>query len=103
MPLLMQGDDDEVRERVKSVAAASGLRITAVGDVLMATRAAKALQDVLTATRLRRTVAECGHALAPNAEAHLRGRARAAIAVRAGVAGRDRGHRRAVQVLAWAG
>ncbi len=76
MPLLMQGDDDEVRERVKSVAAASGLRITAVGDVLMATRAAKALQDVLTATRLRRTVAECGHALAPNAEAHLRGRAR---------------------------
>ena len=76
MPLLMQGDDDEVRERVKSVAAASGLRITAVGDVLMATRAAKALQDVLTATRLRRTVAECGHALSPNAEAHLRGRAR---------------------------
>jgi error-prone DNA polymerase len=76
MPLLMQGDDDEVRERVKAVAAASGLRITAVGDVLMATRAAKALQDVLTATRLRRTVAECGHALSPNAEAHLRGRAR---------------------------
>ena len=76
MPLLMQGDDDEVRERVKAVATASGLRITAVGDVLMATRAAKALQDVLTATRLRRTVAECGHALSPNAEAHLRGRAR---------------------------
>ncbi len=76
MPLLMQGEDDEVRERVKAVAAASGLRITAVGDVLMATRAAKALQDVLTATRLRRTVAECGHALSPNAEAHLRGRAR---------------------------
>ena len=76
MPLLMQGDDDEVRERVKAVAAASGLRITAVGDVLMATRAAKPLQDVLTATRLRRTVSECGHALAPNAEAHLRSRAR---------------------------
>jgi len=76
MPLLMQGDDDEVRERVKAVAAATGLRITAAGDVLMATRAAKPLQDVLTATRLRRTVAECGHALAPNAEAHLRARAR---------------------------
>ena len=76
MPLLMQGDDDEVRERVKAVAAATHLRITAVGDVLMATRAAKALQDVLTATRLRRTVAECGHALSPNAEAHLRGRSR---------------------------
>jgi hypothetical protein len=76
MPLLMQGDDDEVRERVKAVAAATGLRITAVGDVLMATRAAKPLQDMLTATRLQRTVAESGHALSPNAEAHLRGRAR---------------------------
>ena len=75
-PLLMQGDDDEVRERVRAVAAATGLRITAVGDVLMATRAAKPLQDMLTATRLQRTVAECGHALSPNAEAHLRGRAR---------------------------
>ena len=75
-PLLMQGDDDEVRERVRAVAAATSLRITAVGDVLMATRAAKPLQDMLTATRLQRTVAECGHALSPNAEAHLRGRAR---------------------------
>ena len=76
MPLLMQGDDDEVRERVKAVGAATGLRIAAVGDVLMATRAAKPLQDMLTATRLQRTVAECGHALSPNAEAHLRSRAR---------------------------
>ncbi len=76
MPLLMQGDDDEVRDRVKTVAAATGLRIAAVGDVLMATRAAKPLQDMLTATRLQRTVAECGHALSPNAEAHLRSRAR---------------------------
>jgi error-prone DNA polymerase len=76
MPLLMQGEDDEVRERVKAVASATGLRITAVGDVLMATRAAKPLQDMLTATRLRRTVAESGHALSPNAEAHLRSRAR---------------------------
>ena len=76
MPLLMQGDDDEVRERVKAVSAATGLRIVAVGDVLMATRAAKPLQDMLTATRLQRTVAECGHALSPNAEAHLRSRAR---------------------------
>jgi len=76
LPLLMQGDDDEVRERVKTVSAATGLRITAVGDVLMATRAAKPLQDMLTATRLQRTVSECGHALSPNAEAHLRSRAR---------------------------
>ena len=76
LPLLMQGDDDEVRERVKAVSAATGLRIAAVGDVLMATRAAKPLQDILTATRLQRPVSECGHALSPNAEAHLRSRAR---------------------------
>ena len=76
LPLLMQGDDDEVRDRVKAVSAATGLRITAVGDVLMATRACKPLQDMLTATRLQRTVSECGHALSPNAEAHLRSRAR---------------------------
>ena len=76
LPLLMQGDDDEVRDRVKAVSAATGLRITAVGDVLMATRAGKPLQDMLTATRLQRTVSECGHALSPNAEAHLRSRAR---------------------------
>jgi error-prone DNA polymerase len=76
MPLLLQGDDDELRERVKAVSAATGLRIVAVGDVLMATRAAKPLQDMLTATRLQRPISECGHALAPNAEAHLRSRAR---------------------------
>jgi error-prone DNA polymerase len=76
MPLLMQGDDDEIRERVRTVASASGLRIVAVGDVLMATRAAKPLQDMLTATRLQRPISECGHALSPNAEAHLRSRAR---------------------------
>jgi error-prone DNA polymerase len=76
LPLLMQGEDDEVRERVKAVSAATGLRITAVGDVLMARRADKPLQDMLTATRLQRTIAESGHALSANAEAHLRGRAR---------------------------
>jgi error-prone DNA polymerase len=76
MPMLGQGDDDEIRERVQAAAQATGMRIAAVGDVLMATPAAKPLQDVLTATRLRRTLAESGHALAPNAEAHLRPLAR---------------------------
>jgi error-prone DNA polymerase len=76
MPLLMQADDDEIRERVRTVASATGLRIVAAGDVLMATRAAKPLQDMLTATRLQRPISECGHALSPNAEAHLRSRAR---------------------------
>jgi error-prone DNA polymerase len=76
MPLLMQGEDEEIRARVRAVATAVGLRIAAVGDVLMATRASKPLQDVLTATRVQRPIIECGHALAPNAEAHLRSRTR---------------------------
>ncbi|HEU6455947.1 MAG TPA: error-prone DNA polymerase, partial [Roseateles sp.] len=38
----------------------------------------KALQDVMTATRLGRTVAECGFDLQPNAERHLRSRHRIA-------------------------
>ena len=37
-------------------------------------RSRKPLQDVLTATRLGRPVRECGWALQPNAEAHLRSR-----------------------------
>jgi error-prone DNA polymerase len=76
LPMLGQGDDDELRERVKAVARATGLKIVAVGDVLMATHSAKPLQDVLTATRLQCSLAEAGHALSANAEAHLRGRAR---------------------------
>ena len=76
MPLLQQGEDDELRERVKAVAAAVDLRIVAVGDVLMARRADKPLQDMLTATRLKRTIAESGDSLSPNAEAHLRSRTR---------------------------
>jgi error-prone DNA polymerase len=50
----------------------------AVGDVLMHTRSRKPLQDAMTATRLRLPVAACGHALEPNAEQHLRSRARLA-------------------------
>ena len=60
------------------VAALTGLPIVAVGDVLMHARSRKPLQDALTATRLRCTVAEAGFALEPNAEAHLRSRARLA-------------------------
>jgi error-prone DNA polymerase len=76
MPLLMHDDDAELRQRVRRVAEVSGLPIVATGDVLMATRAAKPLQDVLTACRLQRTVADAGAGLEPNAEAHLRARTR---------------------------
>jgi error-prone DNA polymerase len=48
----------------------------AAGDVLMHSRARKPLQDALTATRINKPVAECGFALEPNAEQHLRSRQR---------------------------
>ncbi|MBV1731800.1 MAG: error-prone DNA polymerase, partial [Hydrogenophaga sp.] len=48
--------------------------LVAVGDVHMHLRSRKALQDVLTATRIGKPLTECGHALAPNAEQRLRSR-----------------------------
>jgi len=60
------------------VAALAGLPLVACGDVLMHSRARKPLLDVLTATRVGRPVADCGFALQPNAEAHLRSRQRLA-------------------------
>ncbi len=78
LELLLRPGDDALRAMVKRVAQLSGLRIVAAGDVLMHLRSRKALQDTLTATRLKRPVSECGAALAPNAEQHLRSRARLA-------------------------
>ena len=76
LPLLLRPHDALLVDRVQRVAALTGLRIVAVGDVLMHARSRKPLQDALTATRLRRPVADCGHGLEPNAEQHLRSRAR---------------------------
>ncbi len=63
---------------LERVAAFTGLPLVASGAVRMHARSRKPLLDVLTATRLKTTVAEAGHALAANAEAHLRSRARLA-------------------------
>ncbi|MEP6740811.1 MAG: PHP domain-containing protein, partial [Caldimonas sp.] len=76
--LLHRGGDDNLVDRVVRVARFTGLPIVAAGDVLMHVRSRKPLQDTLTATRLGKPVAECGFALAPNAEQHLRSRARLA-------------------------
>jgi error-prone DNA polymerase len=78
LPLLHRAHDALLVELACKVASLTGLRIVAVGDVLMHLRSRKALLDVLAATRLKRPVAECGLALEPNAEAHLRSRARLA-------------------------
>ena len=56
----------------------TGVPLVASGGVLMHVRSRKPLQDVLTAVRLGKPVAECGLALQANAEAHLRSRQRLA-------------------------
>ncbi|MDE2080841.1 MAG: error-prone DNA polymerase [Burkholderiales bacterium] len=76
---LLRGPHDallvEITERV---AALTGLPIVATGAVRMHARSRLPLLDVLTATRLGRPVADCGLALAANAERHLRPRLRLA-------------------------
>ncbi|MCO5123802.1 MAG: error-prone DNA polymerase [Rhizobacter sp.] len=74
--LLHHADDDQLIELVQRVAQASGLSIVAAGGVRMHLRSRKPLHDALVATRLALPVAQCGFALEPNAEAHLRSRGR---------------------------
>jgi error-prone DNA polymerase len=78
LELLEHPHDALLKDMVLRVAEHVGLPILAAGDVLMHVRSRKPLQDTLTAIRLKRPVAECGEALAPNAEQHLRSRARLA-------------------------
>ena len=52
--------------------------LVAAGDVHMHVRSRKPLQDVITAVRVGKPLSECGFALQPNAEAHLRSRERLA-------------------------
>ncbi len=56
----------------------SGLPLVAAGDVHMHLRARRALQDTLTAIRLKCPVASVGHTLLPSGERHLRRRERLA-------------------------
>ena len=63
---------------LQALSRATGLPLVAAGDVHMHVRARRALQDTLTAIRLATPLSECGHALFPNGERHLRSRARLA-------------------------
>jgi error-prone DNA polymerase len=65
-------------ERLQRLSAECGLPLTAAGDVHMHLRSRRRLQDVLTAVRLGRPLSQCGQALYPNAERHLRLRMRLA-------------------------
>ncbi|HEX7640935.1 MAG TPA: error-prone DNA polymerase [Burkholderiaceae bacterium] len=72
--MLQQAGDEDRKERLATLAARHRLPLTACGDVHMHVRSRKPLQDVLTAVRLGKPVAECGMALQPNAEQCLRAR-----------------------------
>ena len=76
--LLAQAGDGARLARCDALSRISGLRLVAAGDAHMHVRARRALQDTLTAIRLRTPLAQCGHALHPNGERHLRSRARLA-------------------------
>ena len=78
LSLLCRPGDEELLSVVRRVAKFTGLPIVASGDVLMHVRSRKPLQDVLSATRLKRPVAQCGLPLESNAEQHLRARSRLA-------------------------
>jgi len=70
---LHHGPDDAAElARLRRLGRRHGLPLVAAGDVHMHVRRRRALQDVMTAIRLGRTVAEAGHALFPNGERHLR-------------------------------
>jgi error-prone DNA polymerase len=73
------GPNDHSRMmRLKDLSRETGIPLVAAGDVHMHLRSRRRLQDVLTAVRLGKTVAQCGQALFPNAERHLRLRVRLA-------------------------
>jgi len=74
--LFARAQDRARLARCAQLSQASGLPQVAAGDVHMHARARRALQDTVTAIRLRKPLSECGHALFSNGERHLRSRAR---------------------------
>jgi len=73
------GPDDRARlAGLRELARAAGIPLVAAGDVHMHVRSRRRLQDLLTAVRLGKPVRECGHALFPSGEHHLRLRMRLA-------------------------
>ena len=76
--LLLSLDDALALHKLTQVSQLTGVPLVAAGQVHMHVRSRKPLQDVITAVRLGRPVSDCGFDLQPNAEAHLRSRARLA-------------------------
>ncbi|MEX2150761.1 MAG: error-prone DNA polymerase [Steroidobacteraceae bacterium] len=76
--LMAGGVDRERLERLCRIGRELGIPAVASGDVHMHQRRRRALQDLLTAVRLKTTVAAAGHALHPNGERSMRTLARLA-------------------------
>ncbi|MES2161089.1 MAG: error-prone DNA polymerase [Pseudomonadota bacterium] len=76
--LLQRALDEAHRLSIDEVALQHGMRVVALGHVCMHVRSRKPLLDTLCAVRVGKPVAECGYALAQNAEQHLRSRLRLA-------------------------
>ncbi|MGB5102285.1 MAG: error-prone DNA polymerase, partial [Steroidobacteraceae bacterium] len=74
--LLTTGQDHRRLASLQELGRTLGLPLFAAGDVHMHARGRRALQDVLTATRIGTTVDRAGYALHPNGERHLRPLAR---------------------------
>jgi error-prone DNA polymerase len=80
------GPNDHARlAQLRALGLEHDLPLVAAGDVHMHLRSRRRLQDVLTAIRLKRPVAQCGQALFPNAERRLRLRVRLAQLYPAGL------------------
>jgi len=93
--LLLASDDAGRLERLQALGRRLGLPLAAAGDVHMHRRGRRALQDTLTAIRLKTPLQRLGTALFPNGERHLRSRERLAaiyppalLAETAAIAGR---------------
>lgn len=71
-------DDDLWLARLQEASERTGVPLVATGDVHMHARSRKPLQDVVTAVRMGKPVADCGLELQGNAERHLRQRKRLA-------------------------
>ncbi|MFT3955773.1 MAG: error-prone DNA polymerase [Piscinibacter sp.] len=76
--LLRTLEDEMWLHRLREASELSAIPLVASGDVHMHVRSRKALQDVLTATRVGKPLTECGGELQQNSERHLRTRLRLA-------------------------
>ena len=76
--LLQRALDEAHRLSIEEVALQHGMPVVALGHVCTHVRSRKPLHDTLCAVRIGKQVADCGYALAQNAEQHLRARLRLA-------------------------